>query len=154
MIAINKIQKTGSSFSLIEICQAFGTDFLDESACRRWILNALHGESPISCPECGSILDEAYHSRFWEARRIRCYNCGKFFTALTGTILSGCHLDFRTVMLLAIFLCFGLKADFIANKLLLSSETIRLWRKKFEAIDRINTIHHDQLKTGGHIDGN
>lgn len=140
MIAINKIHEQEPVFSLIEIGQAFGTDFLDESACRRWILDSLHGDSYVMCPECGSKLTDPCKQRLWEGKRVRCCSCGKFFTALSGTVLSGCHLDFRTVMLLAVFLFFDVKAEFIARKLAISTETVRLWKKKFQAIERMNAI--------------
>lgn len=147
-------QKSGSSFCMIDTCLAFGPEFLDESACRSWILNSLHKGSVVGCPECGSELGGSYPQRFWDGKRIRCCNCGKFYTALTGTVLSGCHLDYRSIMLLAVFLFFGVRPDFIAKKLDITTETIRLWRKKFEAIDRINTIDRDQSYTGGCVHGN
>jgi predicted Zn finger-like uncharacterized protein len=148
MTAIIKIKESCPSFSTKQIGQVFNANFLDESTCRRWILEALHPESSIRCPECGSELSESSHNRFWEGKRVRCSNCGKFFTALTGTALSGCHLDFRSVMLLAVFLYYGFRTDLIANKLDISNETVRLWQKKFIALDKLsnqNSLSEDFL---------
>jgi transposase-like protein len=118
-------------FSMVDAVQTFGIDFLDETACRMWILKSLHGESAITCPECGSGLTDKGLQRFWSGCRVRCCSCGKFFTSLTGTVLSGVHLEFRAIMLLAVLLFFGVKADYIAGKLDVSIETIRIWKKKF-----------------------
>ena len=121
-------------FNMTEAATAFGVEFLDESACRAWILKTLHGDAPARCPECGSILNEKAQDRFWSGSRVKC-SCGKFFGALTGTVLSGCHLDYRSIMLLAVYLFFGAKADHIARKLGISAETVRLWRIKFRGIE-------------------
>lgn len=140
MTAIKEITKSCPSFSVAQIGQVFDANFLDESACRLWILKALHNKPPVICPECGSKLSESCCGRFWEAKRIRCTNCGKFFTALTKTILSGCHLNFRSIMLLAVLLHYGFKTDLIAKKLDISSETVRLWQKKLSSLEKLNEL--------------
>jgi len=131
MIAKNETNDKREIFSMVDAVQAFGVDFLDETACRMWILKSLHGESAVQCPECGSELTEKGLQRFWSGCRVRCCGCGKFFTALTGTVLSGVHLEFRAIMLIAVFLFFGVKADYIATKLSISTETVRIWKNKF-----------------------
>lgn len=120
-----------------DVAQDFQADFLDEAACRSWILTRIHGDGEHRCPGCHVVLDEKSLPRFWEGKRIRCRACGKFFTALTGTFLAGCHMTFRGVILFAIFLHFKISTREIARILRISPETVRLWEIKFQALGRI-----------------
>ena len=121
-----------------DVAGKFSAEFLDEDVCRRWILEKIYDGMAISCPQCSALLTENRLRRFWLAERIRCHACGKFFTALTDTFLQGCHLAFREIILLAIFLHFNIHHREIASILRISTETVRLWDIKFSALDRIN----------------
>jgi len=123
-------------FHLYNVAEAFNADFLDEDICREWILKAIHGRSGPRCPNChGPILGIAVQ-RFWGGKRICCRDCGKFFTALTDTFLRGCHLTFGQIILLAMFLFLKIKRETIAEKVGISSETVRLWGKKFFTLSK------------------
>lgn len=119
---------------------AFRADFLEEEASRRWILAMIHVAGPITCPDCRAPLTEIALQRFWKGGRICCRACGKYFTALTGTFLAGCHMDFREILLLALFLHFNISAREIARVLKISAETVRLWEIKFQALKRIQEM--------------
>lgn len=121
-----------------EVAQAFGADFLDEAFCRQWILSRLH--SGARCPQCHRPLAGRALPRFKKGARIRCNACGKFFTALTGTFLSGCHLDYRSMILLPLLLRFGLRHDRIAATLHVSAGMVRLWEIKFQALERLKEM--------------
>lgn len=123
-----------------DVARAFRADFLDESVCRAWILTALHGEGPIQCPACRAEMEGVALQRFWEGKRVCCRRCGKFFTALTGTFLAGCHMSYAEVMLLAGFLSFGIQSRDIAKILNVSPETVRQWGKKFHALGKIRRV--------------
>ena len=125
------------SFTPREVGRNFRAGFLDEAACRRWILTAIHGDGQITCPECHIPLTDIALRRFWEGKRICCRACGKYFTALTKTFLGGCHMDFREVILFAVFLDLRIPAREIARILRISPETVRLWEIKFNALDRM-----------------
>jgi len=112
-----------------EILHHFGVGFLDESSCREWVILFLYRDG-IVCPGCGIAVQDRNLRRFWLGKRIRCHRCGKFFTALTGTFLSGIHLDFRRIVLLLLFVALGMDNTFIARRLNCSPETVRLWKKK------------------------
>lgn len=120
-----------------DVVRALGAWFLDGGVCRRWILGTIHGGGPVACPECHRALTDLAAQRFREGRRIHCRACGKFFTARTGTFLDGCHMDFREVILLAVFLHFKIHPREIARILKISPETVRLWEIKFNALERI-----------------
>lgn len=124
-------------FSPGDIARAFGADFFDHDACRNWILHQLHHNVP-RCPGCRAEVLLKSQPRFWAGDRVKC-NCGKFFTALTGTFLSGCQLDFREVILLAILLSLGVSDKTIAEFLNMSPAGIRLWRQKFDALETIRS---------------
>ena len=128
------------SFTPGDVGCKFWVGFLDEDFCRRWILTAIHGEREMNCPECHSSLIGVALQRFWEGKRICCRACGKFFTALTGTFLGGCHMDFREVILLAVFLHYRIPSREIARILKISQETVRLWEIKFQALERVKEM--------------
>lgn len=119
-------------FTTGDALRGFGIEFLDEDVCRYWILKEIHN-AEIKCPGCKTILKYFHPHPFWQGKRVRCSKCGKFFTALTGTFISGSHMDFREIMLLAVFLEAGLSNKQIADILKCTDETVRLWRLKFEA---------------------
>ena len=135
------------NFDLHDVAMSFSADFLDEDTCRRWILGIIYHEKDFSCPQCSAPLTGKGLLRFRAAQRVRCHACGKFFTALTGTFLQGCHLTFRQIILLAVFLYFGIRHEAIANKVGISEETVRLWQKKFQAIKQIRDIENENGST-------
>lgn len=128
-------------FCLREVTDIFGASFFDHNVCRQWILNRLH-PSGAHCPMCAAAVPEKFHKRFWSGERMRC-QCGKFFTALTGTFLSGCSLDFREVILLAVLLCLGIDNRKIAGFLKMTPESIRIWRQKFSAFETIERMNSE-----------
>lgn len=132
--------EAGRNFTPEDAGRIFNADFLDATTCRRWILQMVHGEKHPRCPECRAALEGMALQSFWEGKRIRCRQCEKFFTALTGTFLSGCHMDCREIILFAVLLYFGVGAHEIARILHISQETVRLWRIKFQALARIKAL--------------
>ena len=138
-LAKHERKMTTGNFLHNDVAGAFNAGFLDEVARRHWILNAVHCGQDISCPQCTAPLTRKNILRFSLAKRIRCHACGKFFTALTGTFLQGCHLSFRQIILLAVFLHFGIRPATIADKVGVSEETVRLWQKKFSALKILQT---------------
>ena len=116
----------------LEAFKALSVHFLDEENCRAWILDKLHPDGAC-CPGCHRAIDE--HRRldhFFKGERLRCQGCGKYFSALTGTILNGAHLDMRGLFLLAVLSGAGISDKIIASKLNITRESVRLWRLKFE----------------------
>lgn len=114
-----------------EMVRAFHAGFLDERACRHWILKKLHPKGPL-CPVCGQDMQSRCLKRYWENRRIQCHQCGKWFTALTGTIFQRTKMDFSEIMLLALFLGMDQPPKTIAGFLNEDEKTIRIWRHRFE----------------------
>lgn len=110
--------------------------FFDETACREWVLKRLHQGGP-RCPGCGTAVPDKFFPRFYKAERIKCCCCGKFFTGLTGTFLSGCQLTFSEVIALAILLSPELTDRKIADVLGMSAANVRIWRLKFDAMDKL-----------------
>lgn len=124
-------------FSARDVLEVFNVNFLDYEFARMWVLKRLHPDG-THCPGCGiPPLSNEFMQRFWQGKRMRCPQCGKYFTALTGTFLSGCHLDFRGVILLAVLLALGIHDKQIAAIVEMSSENVRLWRKKFQVQERL-----------------
>jgi transposase-like protein len=116
-----------------ECLRSFNAKFLDEDKCIRWILSQLHREN-VYCPSCGAIiLDSQRLQHFWGCERLKCKECGAFFTALTDTIFSGAHMSLRELYLLMFLIGAGFKDRVIAQIVDISAESVRLWRSKFKA---------------------
>ena len=97
--------------------KALNADFFDEAHCREWILRKLHPGGAF-CPGCQrAINDDRRRNHFWKGDRLNCEYCGKYFTALTGQIFSGAHLDFKGIFLLAVLSGSGINDKIIASKL-------------------------------------
>jgi transposase-like protein len=123
-------------FAPFDVREEFTAKFLDENFCREWILRRLHPQG-ATCPHCELTIHE---QRFWLARKIKCSQCKKWFTALTGTFLSGCQFTFSEVIVLAMFLSLQVPDKEIAKVLDISSENVRLWRHKFMANQKIEQL--------------
>jgi transposase-like protein len=123
-------------FTPVDTLTGFDADFLDEDRCRIWIIKKLYQHQEF-CPGCGFDIPGNLLQSFWENKRIKCDRCGKYFTALTNTFLSGCHFDFREIVLLAFLLALGVSDNQIATTLKISDESVRLWRLKFKELEKI-----------------
>ena len=126
---MNAINSEAGTSILAEVFDSFGVEFLDENRCREWVIAKLYRDG-ITCPGCGITVRESNLRRFWLGKRIRCHDCGKFFTAFTGTFLSGIRHDFRKIILLMFFIALKFDNNFIAHRLNCSPEMVRLWKKK------------------------
>ena len=115
--------------------QVFGANFLDETTCRDWILKRLY-PGGVFCPGCSrQVQNDSRLQSFWNLKRIRCKACGKFFAAGSGTFISGCHMGFDELYLLALLIGLKMCNQDIAGILGKNPETIRLWRARFDAVD-------------------
>jgi len=123
-------------FDINDVLYDFRANFLNEIACREWVLKRLHPAGAY-CPACGVAVPEKSLQRFWMSERVKCCHCEKFFTALTGTFLSGCQLDYREVILLAVLLSPDMTDKTIAEILDMSAANVRIWRNKFEALGKL-----------------
>lgn len=119
-----------------DVVREFCAGFLDEAVCRQWIIERLHPGGAI-CPECGKELSDKCQERFWNNERIKCKYCGKWFTALTGTMFQGIHMDFRAIIILALFLGMNQAASTVACFIGGNENTVRSWRSKFEQIRKL-----------------
>jgi hypothetical protein len=121
------------------VLKSFNATFLDEAACRTWILKGLHGDN-AHCPGCGTIiLDAKRLQHFWSGERLTCQNqlhCKKHFTALTETFFAHCHMTFREMFLMMFLLGAGFKNKLIAKILNVSPENIRIWRNKYKYLSK------------------
>lgn len=138
--------KSRGVFVPADVLRIFGAEFLDGKYCKAWVMEKLHGDQsregayPPFCPGCDTPLPGRMLQSFWDCKRVKCDSCGKYFTALTGTFLSGCHFSFREIVLLAFLLALGITDKQISPTLKISPENVRLWRHRFEAIDQVQKI--------------
>jgi hypothetical protein len=95
----------------------------------------LHDVNKPRCPECAAIVPENLLRSFWDNKRIKCDQCGKYFTAITDTFFSGCHFDFKEIVLFFLLLALDVHDKIIADIMKTSMENIRLWRLKLEKKD-------------------
>lgn len=116
---------------------------LDEIESRAWILEQLHGYPPIvACPDCRFIVTRTRQvMAFTHGLYVTCPECGRKFSATTGTFIAGTHQDFRTIFLLAVLLATGLDNNQISKVLGVTAETVRLWRHRFSSLAEIKQIN-------------
>lgn len=115
-------------FTASDVADIFGPNFLDRDVCRQWILKRLHPAGEF-CPRCGLRLSGRQATRFLQDRPVCCRECGKTFTARTGTILAGKNLSYQEIILMAWLMARGDKNSTIADIIGCNRETIRLWRQ-------------------------
>jgi len=108
----------------------FGAEFLEEAACRAWVLRRIHGARAV-CPGCGSEVGGLAADRFWGGLRVKCADCGKWFTAATRTILSGTRFTYAQVFLVAVLIGLGWTPVEIAAKVGCDPLTVRYWEQRF-----------------------
>lgn len=130
----NMASGIAARFTAADAVHVFNANFLDYEFSRLWVLKTLHPDGG-RCPGCGEIIPEKSQERFWQCKRVICWNCGKYFSALTGTFLSGCQQDFRTIILLAVLIGLGVPGGQISSIVRMSEDSIRIWRRKFMALE-------------------
>ena len=125
-------------FSPADAASAFFASSFDEAYCRLWILKKLH-PGDIRCPECNAtIQDNTTWHNFWKGKRCVCKACERGFTATSGTFLHGTQLDFRQLFMLAVLANYkagGLDTKSIATAVGISPDTVRIWERRFKAIN-------------------
>ena len=121
-----------------DVFNRFGAYLLDEDRCRDLVIANLH---PVpACPGCATKLTWTQDAAFRQNKRVRCNQCGRFFTALSGTPLSGMQMDFRTFVLLCFCLEAGLTNAQISILIGDTADTVRAWRRKLALLEIIQTI--------------
>ena len=132
--AQNMASGIAARFSAADAVRVFHANFLDYEFSRLWVLKTLHPDG-ARCPVCGEFIPEKSRGVFWRCGRVKCWHCGKYFTGLTGTFLSGCQQDFRTIVLLAVLIGLGVPNGKISSIVGMSEDSIRIWRRKFMALE-------------------
>lgn len=138
-IAISQQRKKRATLGVFtpkDVSESLWAAFLDDERCRQWILACLHGCDTL-CPACGKDVGEKLQQSFWAMKRIKCAGCGAMFTALTGTFLSGAHMKCKEIVLLCMLLSLGVADKEIGRIVRISAESVRLWRHKFQAIEKM-----------------
>ncbi|MFH1034352.1 MAG: helix-turn-helix domain-containing protein [Pseudomonadota bacterium] len=120
-----------------QVFDALGKEFLDAARCRDWLVEHLHPEGP-RCPCCGMPLTSPRsRASFRQLGRVQCTICGRFFTALSGTMLNKTGLEPAGYVLLCLLMALGQGDQAIAAKLNVNRETVRRWRLRFKTLERI-----------------
>lgn len=105
----------------------------DRKACLELLLGLLHDKA--LCPRCGEALHPAAEKRFWSGGQFYCRAChGKHF-GTSGTILSGCPLDPRQIIMLCLMLSRGCNAVEACRAVGLSRPTVMKWRRLLNSND-------------------
>ena len=115
------------------VADAFGPLFLDAGVCTRFIIDQVHGPDPL-CPACKELLiDERQVDRYYALKRFTCKKCEKVVSAKKGTSLENCSMTPSQYMLLALFLDAGFSNAEIGRIAGMTSENVRIWKRKLNA---------------------
>lgn len=104
-------------------------DMIREDECRRFLVRRLH-PAGAQCPACGVVLSRSAADHFTDGGRLRCRDCGRWFTWTTGTVVEDSKLDVRQLVLLILLCSAGAKADAIATATRLTPQSVRAWRRR------------------------
>lgn len=133
---MSEIQGKGV-FTPVDAAAFFGMDLIKFDDCARWLVSRLHPDG-VKCPGCSvPVIEEKRLQRFKAMEQIRCSECGKKFTAKTGTILNETKLEAREIYLLAVLICLEVSAPHIATILRVHVDTVRNWQSKFQALAEV-----------------
>jgi transposase-like protein len=116
-------------FSPNDVLASFMESIMDEERCRAWLIRRLHG-ADWSCPGCSRPVNSNLLARYFDGGRIKCSACGTFFTALSGTFLSGVHFNCRQIIVMYFMMSQGIFDKQISETVGINIESVRLWRKK------------------------
>ncbi|MBI4800326.1 MAG: hypothetical protein HY794_16665 [Desulfarculus sp.] len=111
------------------VAQAFRPELLDAPASRALLVELLHPGEP-ACPSCKTPVPERRRAGFLAWGRVTCPGCGRTYGPTSGTVMAGCNLDPRQVLLIALGLAMGLDNGALAGLAHVSSETARIWRAR------------------------
>ena len=104
---------------------------IDEKKSIKHLIKFIHGNS-VKCIDCKSELDiEKISSNSF----IRC-KCGKKQSWKSNTIFQGTRLSARELILIKHYLDMNVEDKEISKILSLSVDTIRLWKYRFENINK------------------
>ncbi|WP_320055602.1 hypothetical protein [Desulfuromonas thiophila] len=116
--------------------QAFSADCLRRSVCLEWLAAQLH-PCGARCPECGIAIAGRQLQRWKSFDRLQCPACGKFFTVITGTWMSGAKIGPKQVFVLAVLIKMGVAVPVIASAIGVSEVTVRYWADKFKTLEKL-----------------
>ena len=124
-------------FTPVDAVAFFGMDLIKFDDCSRWLMSRLHPNGCV-CPGCSvQITEQNRLERFRQMEQIRCPECGKKFTAKTGTILNETKLEAREIYLLAVLIFLEVSPAHIAAILRVHTDTVRNWQTKFQALAEV-----------------
>jgi len=126
------------SITRSDIAARINAELLDDSACKKLILQLLYPSGP-ECPHCGEkIKKEITLKNFSSLSRCKCEVCKRWFTATSKTILQNSQLSPREIVLLAVLSeederLYSIKMqEKIAQVLKIHPDTVRLWQRKLK----------------------
>lgn len=123
-------KKINSTLKASAIYKKFTPAFFDETFCRKWVIDHLH-PGGLVCPECRKSLREQRQDAIYRGDRTTCFECGKQFNALTGTVFSGFRSDYRTIVFVLYMVGAGFSTNEIMVKSGLSRTSILRYKKLF-----------------------
>jgi transposase-like protein len=123
-------------FTPDDVFKAINPGFFDEDMIRYWVVHRLH-HAGARCPSCGEKVQPAQRQRWVALKSIICRYCGAQFKATTGTFLEGSQVTLRAVFFMFLMFRLGLTNRQIADRMQYSTETVRQWRQRADALEKI-----------------
>jgi transposase-like protein len=111
-------------------------DLLDEEQCYGFLVELLHPEEGLRCPEGHELPDGQAPHKKPEGRApvvsYRCHQCGAVFNVFTGTVLSGIRHDCSTIVMILRGFAQGVPTQHLADELGLDYSMLLEWRHRLQ----------------------
>ena len=130
-------------------------DLLDESACYRLLLQAIHPEG-LRCPKGHELPDDqAPHDRHREpVVDYRCRTCGKVFNVFTGTPLQGVRFSPARLIIILRGFCQGVTTLHLSQELGVGRRNLLRLRHRVQgmALERFSPLRPARSHRGSRRD--
>lgn len=107
----------------MECAIAAALGLMDADSCRTFLIRRLHPGGPC-CPDCGISLVGRQGESFLAGGRVRCRDCGRWFTYRTGTPFQGSLASDQQLCLFALLCAAGCSIWTIAAACHVTEEAI------------------------------
>lgn len=134
---------------LIDLSQEFNETFLNNDACRWWLIDAIY-PGGVFCPKCGAELVGKRLNSFYSGKRARCPACCYQWSTWKNTPLHNTHFSPGKIILIGFLASLGIPTSYIARRVRCSSASVKLTMHKIDQIEvKASALSATRVKPAG-----